>query len=226
MEPEVKAAIIGAIITGIIGGIFLLLSVWFKRWLDFRREQRKQVIPTKFQSENEQHKREQVAESEIREQNRELIKDVIADIETRYQNALNQLPIIDKLDKYQPNNGLGIAVLLHIKFNDKNKLEIVFWLNDGLHEFSTTEKLVKHSIGKKCDGVCAEQAWLKRNLQDTFPNADFTVTGKKDYVIFYEETFYSQTSREELENTFKTTVFEILDKLLPKLVQLHKDGIL
>jgi len=212
-------------------GILVILSLWFI----FRKAQVQKPLASQEPTlQHPLHGQESnnagsVSESEIRNQNVQLIEDVILDI----KNKLKQFASIkeDELKQYQPrkNERLGVAVLLSIRFNDNDndKLEIVFWLNDGLREFSTTgKKLIKHSIGKGCGGVCAKQAWLKRNLQDTFPNADFPVTVKKDYVIFHEETFSPQTSREELEKAFRTTAFDVLDQLLPRLVQLHNDGIL
>ncbi len=163
----------------------------------------------------------------IRKQNRELIKSVISEIENRYQDALKQLgPIMDKFKKYQPNSGdneLGISAYSYINSNG-NWFSIVFWLNDGSREFSTIgEKLIHHFI-EEAGGDCANQEWFKSNLQETFPGADFT--GEENYVNFHGETLPPQTSREELENTFRKTTFDVLDKLLPRLVELHKKGIL
>jgi hypothetical protein len=160
----------------------------------------------------------------IRKQNRELIKGVIAEIEKRYQDALNQLgPIMDKFKIYQPNFGgseLGIAAYSKIRFDD-NWFSIEFWLNDGSREFSTIgEKYIRHFI-EEAGGDC-DEAWFESHLRQTFPDANITGEDEDDdYVIFHDETLPPQTSREELENTFRRTAFEVLDKLLPRVVELN-----
>ncbi len=163
----------------------------------------------------------------IRRQNRELIKGVILEIGNKYQDELNQLgPIMGKFKRSQPNYGdseLGISAYSYIRFDD-NWFSIVFWLSDGSREFSTTgEKFIEHFI-EEAGGDCDNQEWFESNLRKTFPDADFT--GEEKYVIFHPETLPPQTSREELENTFRRTAFEVLDKLLPRVVELHNDGIL
>jgi hypothetical protein len=166
----------------------------------------------------------------IRKQNRELIKCVIAEIEERYQDVLNQLgPIMDKFKIYQRNYGdreLAISAYSYVRGSDDNLFSIVFWLSDGSRKFSTIgEKYIRHFI-EEAGGDC-DEAWFESHLRQTFPDANITGEDEKDdYVIFHDETLPPQTSREELENTFRKTAFEVLDKLLPRVVQLHKDRIL
>ncbi len=215
-------------------GILVLMSLWFI----FRKAQVQKPLasqeptlppPPYGQVSN---KAGGVAESEIREQNLKLIKYVIKGIETRYQNELKQLaPILDKkFTEYQfpdtDDNKLGICAYSHIKSSDGNGFHIAFWLNYGSLNESTTST-GKKSINSYIDeasGAC-NKAWFESNLKPIFPDAKFK-EGTSKQRLRSLQTLSPQTSREELENTFKTTVFEILDKLLPKLVQLHNDGIL
>jgi len=68
-----------------------------------------------------------------------------------------------------------------------------------------------------------DNKWFEDNLQKNFPNAYFK--GKRWYhVLFHKETLSPETSREELEKRFRETVFKVLEKLLPRLVELHKEG--
>jgi len=163
----------------------------------------------------------------IRGQNRELIKGVISEIENRYKKELEQLaPIMDKFKIYQPNFGdkeLDICAYSNIRSHDKNRISILFWLTDGSREHSTTgEKFIQHYI-EEADGDFAKQAWFESNLREIFPDAVFN--GKRwDHATFYENKFPPNTSREELENSFRQTAFDVWDKLLPKLLELHEEG--
>jgi hypothetical protein len=161
---------------------------------------------------------------EIRGLNRELIKSVISEIENRYE--LEQLdPMMDKFKRYQPNYGdkeLDICAYSWIRSQD-GSFSILLWLTDGFREHSTTgEKVIEHYI-EQASGDFAKPEWFENNLRKTFPKAVFK--GERwEHAILYKEILSPETSREELEKRFRETAFEVLDKLLPRLVDLHKDG--
>ncbi|MDM8560672.1 P-loop NTPase fold protein [Candidatus Parabeggiatoa sp. HSG14] len=156
--------------------------------------------------------------------NRELIKSVISEIEKRYQKQLQQLaPIMSPFKKWQPRYGdleLAISAWSKITFTDgKGSSEFNLFFDYGSRECSEKgERNIWHYF--TMNGVFSSQQWFENNLKGVFPKAVF----EEGEVHLYTETIPPETPRKELESTFRKTAFEVLDKLLPRLVQLHKEG--
>ena len=137
-----------------------------------------------------------------------------------------------RMDTNYGDNELGICASSDIKSSDGNGFTIAVCLNYGsLHQSTTGEEFI-HNYIDDASGDCKKQAWFESHLRQTFPDAKFT-EGKNKQTL-HRPTLSPQTSnetsretsREKLENIFRKNAFEVLDKLLPKLIQLHKDGIL
>ncbi|RKZ77210.1 MAG: hypothetical protein DRR19_28145 [Candidatus Parabeggiatoa sp. nov. 1] len=159
--------------------------------------------------------------------NRELIKGVISEIESRYQMELKQLaPIMSKFKKWQPRYGdddLSISAWAKVtSSNNKSGILLSLYLDAGSH--GSTENGEKY-IGYGFEGASGyfNQKWFKDNFKKTFPEAFYDQEDEGSLHLHAEE-LSPDISREQLDSTFIKTTFEVLDKLLPRLVQLHKEG--
>jgi hypothetical protein len=155
--------------------------------------------------------------------NRDLIYNLMSEVEVKYQAELKILSsILSEFKPYQPRRA---ELFLYIEMKSrvampihKLNFEIIFALDTGSLMWSDGKKHIWHSLKQ------VQNLWFENHLSDLFPEAyAFTFEEVGDVTLF-ECELSPEISETELEKTFKQSAFEVLDKLLPRLVQLHQEG--
>ncbi|EDN68677.1 KAP P-loop protein [Beggiatoa sp. PS] len=164
----------------------------------------------------------------IRRLHNQLFKSFLTEIENRYKKELKQLSAIMPagIKKYQPRKtgGLGLFIEMRLKIvpaNKEHSFTLALALDAGSPEYA--ENGEQHIWHYFYDYYIKDfEPWFEKNLRDIFPTAQ---TEHDDWgYLLYNKQFPSQTQRMELDNSFKQSAFNILDNLLLRLVQLHKEG--
>ena len=186
----------------------------------------------------------------IRARNRDFIRTFGSDVIKKYKDDIaTLLPILaesggnntpnvfGKFGQCKGDNTLfiGTNIGIYTKKDKQARFSIVFSLDAGSPKLGNIP-LISHFI----DGYSSlVNLFGRQDLQTLFPKMgnpteqrvkEFEFT-EEEMSLFYQEfpeltpqALSEEEQRVEFENTFRTEAFTILDKLFPKLVELHQNG--
>ena len=160
--------------------------------------------------------------------NRKQVYHLMSEIKDRYKRELKALSsILSEFKKYQPRKGdreLYIRMYSEVT-PPKNELyfTLAFDLDTGSRAWSQKgEKHIWHTLYWSSGENPMLLQWFENNLRDIFPKAQIDEENGSTEIILYNKKFPPNLARDKLDATFKETAFEVLDKLLPRLVELKR----